>query len=383
MVENEPERTGANAPVRNLFSLFGRSGVFLLSSLTVWVLWAALSMALTGQRLTLSSPHFVTPAILGIGIATGLFLALQWTAGRLLEVTSVLTVIAILATPIYANASAAVGVLLVALSAIALIDLGRPSFSQHDQQPANRKATRSQYSSRQRIFAAGIGGIGFLLAFGSQAASALLAVLLTAVGITLLAWTGPPRWFLIGAGIFVAEMAVVAVIMLGVRESWPSWLSAGDSLSSARHTLWADAISLWRQNPVMGAGPGTFTQSSELATSDPQLAAAHSSVLQVAGELGTIGLILFATIFVAGLSFVTRTSGSCFALRQGHMRGAIAATAWTCLAVHSTIDHLEDFPVVALTAGILLGWAGSQRTLSAPFSGKKLLPRGRSAVSGL
>lgn len=365
---------GTDTPVRNLFSFLGRSGAFLLCSLTVWVLWVTLSAALTSQHLSLSSPHLVTPAILGIGIATGLFLATQWAAGRILGVTSVLVVIALLAMPIYANASAAVGVLLVALSALAFIDVGRRSFEQNDRQSASRERARSQSSSRQRIFAVGSGVIGLLLAFGSQAAAALLAILLTAVAITLVARSGPPRWFLIGAGIFVAEMALVAVIMLGVRESWPSWLSAGDSLSVARHTLWADAITLWRQNPIVGAGPGTFTQSSELASSEPQLAATHSSVLQVAAELGTIGLILFATIFIAGLSFATRKSGIRFASRRERMRGAIAATAWTCLAVHSTIDHLEDFPVVALTAGILIGWAGNQRTLRASSSEKNVLP---------
>lgn len=164
-------------------------------------------------------------------------------------------------------------------------------------------------------------------------------------------------------------MAAIAVLSLGLRDSWPSWLSAGDSLSSTRHTLWSDALKLWSLNPVIGAGPGTFTESSELASSTPQLAAAHSSVLQVGAELGVIGVMLLAAIFIAGLLFATRGPGP---------HGLIAGAPWTFLAVHSSIDHLEDFPVVALTAGIVLGWAG---TASHVQDDDELAPRSRVRVA--
>src|SRR5699024_12598019 len=99
----------------------------------------------------------------------------------------------------------------------------------------------------------------------------------------------------------VAAMAGFAVIILGARDTWPSWLSAGGSLSSARHTLWSDALRLWATEPLFGSGPGSFTPSSELASSTPSLAAVHSLILHVGAELGDVGGVLLATFCLGGL----------------------------------------------------------------------------------
>ncbi|WP_245993807.1 O-antigen ligase family protein [Flaviflexus salsibiostraticola] len=195
----------------------------------------------------------------------------------------------------------------------------------------------------------GVGVIGILLAFGSQASLLLLAALLVTISVVYRVRTGPSRAITLATGLVLVAFAAVTVAILGSRESWPAWLSQSDSLSSARHTLWNDALSLWKQNPLVGSGHGTFTPSSELASTTPGLEATHSLVLQVLAELGIIGLVLLAAVFAGGLLLATQT---------GRDRGAISGAAWTFLAIHSTIDHLEDFPVVALTAGILIGWSG-------------------------
>ncbi|MCT1908733.1 hypothetical protein [Brachybacterium paraconglomeratum] len=85
-----------------------------------------------------------------------------------------------------------------------------------------------------------------------------------------------------------------------------------------------------------------------VAQSDSLLYAAHSSILQVASELGVIGLMLFLAVMVAG---------TFLAAQEGHGSAVIGVAAWSALAVHSMIDHLYEFPSVVVLAGIVIGWA--------------------------
>jgi len=72
-------------------------------------------------------------------------------------------------------------------------------------------------------------------------------------------------------------------------------------------------------------------------------------LLQVGSELGVIGIILLGALLAGGLLFAARGSRPV---------ALIAMAAWTALAVHSAIDHLEDFPIVAVMGGVVLGWSG-------------------------
>lgn len=101
--------------------------------------------------------------------------------------------------------------------------------------------------------------------------------------------------------------------------------------------------------PLLGPGPGAFTPSSELASEVPSLASVHFVFLQVGSEPGAIGVILLGALLVGGLLFAARGSRPVT---------LIAMAAWTALAVHSAIDHLEDFPIVAVIGGVILGWSG-------------------------
>ena len=221
-----------------------------------------------------------------------------------------------------------------------------------------RQQTPSTYHSSsddvrllgQAIVLAVTVGIGIWLVLDSQAAIVLSGFVAVVMVIGLWLPVGPPRWISVVLGALVAAIAGLAVMWLGSRESWPSWMAGSESLSSARHMLWSDALSLWATQPLLGAGPGAFTPSSELASGTPSLAAVHSLVLQVGAELGVIGVVLLALVLVGGL---------CFAARGSRPVALIAVAALSALAIHASIDHLEDFPVVAFMAGVVLGWAGS------------------------
>lgn len=341
-------------------------GIAFYLCVGVWLVWLTSVPLLSGKPPSVTSPYVVVPVVLIGGILLGQVLAHRWTDGRTLELAFVALALAILATPIYANASSAVGVQLVALAGLAIIGRRRICPVATEEKEQDTAVPSRQSASSQQILIAGLFLIGTILALGSQAAIALLIPLLLMTSWSIRKRSGPPRWLLVGAGIFVAEMAAVAVVTLGVRDHWPAWLSASDSLSSARHTLWSDALALWRENPIVGAGPGTFTESSEMASSTPDLAAVHSIVFQVAAELGAIGLLILGAIFVLGLLLVTRGPRD---------QSLIAAAAWTSLAVHASIDHLEDFPVVWVTVGLVLGFSMglSKAQRRGAMSGKAML----------
>ncbi len=97
-------------------------------------------------------------------------------------------------------------------------------------------------------------------------------------------------------------------------------LAASDGLSEARRKLWADALALWAAHPVVGAGPARW------------------------------GVVLFAGLLVVGMVLAARSGGAA---------AVIGVTAWTCLAVHSSVDHLYEFWPVTLVSGLVIGLAGA------------------------
>ncbi len=83
---------------------------------------------------------------------------------------------------------------------------------------------------------------------------------------------------------------------------------------------------------------------------DPDLARAHSSVLQVGSEFGFVGLAIFGLFLLVGLLLAGR----------GDRASALIATAaWVGLGVHSTMDHLYEFVAVTLAGTVVLGWVSA------------------------
>lgn len=338
----------------------GGTGLWFLIFGLAFATWAFISGTITGHLPRWSSPYLIGPLVLGTGAGLGIILRRRWAQNRVLGLYVLVAILVSFSAPVYANASAAVGGLLVVIAALAVVD--RISTTSDLSSAADCISPLRHLDRRHGVGLALVIVVGLFLSSDSQAALVLLIPLVATSAWALFMMPIPPRWMVVSGGIFIAQMSAVAVIELGFRTSWPSWLAAGDSLSSARHILWSDALSLWQQNPIIGAGPGTFTESSELASSIPHLAAVHSSVLQVGAELGSVGLLLLGTLFVSGLFFATRGEKT---------QGLIAGMSWSMLAVHSVIDHLEDFPIVALTAGVVLGWAASSRNRNTHRTSKK------------
>lgn len=307
-----------------------------LGSLLLWVLLGGL----VGDRvLTESLAYAVAPVILGVGVIAGRLCSRGDRRMLALAAAAALVATAVVVRPFYSNAEAATGIQLVSLAGLLLIGLVR--------EPAGARAAQGMAA-----LAAAAGTLGVLLAARSQAASLLVLLVAVAVAIALRGRIATSARVLLGAGLGVVAMAALAVVALGAAPVWPAWMNETQSLSEARHDLWADALALWREHPLLGGGPGSFFETSATARTEPHLYAAHSSLLQIASELGIVGVLLFGAVLVAGA--VLAVSGD-----RAH--GLIGVTAWCALAVHSMIDHLYEFPIVVLLAGVVIGWSGAGR----------------------
>lgn len=313
----------------------GRADGSLLLALVAFALWVVASMAWSGGHLSAVSSYLVAPSLLAVGVMAGRWQAAssrRWVAPA---VAAVLGLAILVAVPFYANAQAALGVQLVALAGLVLVK-GRAD---------GHRVVRPDLLV---VLAVGVGALGVLLAARSQAASVLLLLVVLVAALTMCRRTWPSRHTETGVALLAIGFAAISVVVLGSLTRWPATLNGGGGLSSVRHELWRDALALWRQNPVLGGGPGSFVEHSRIAASRVDLARAHSSILQVGAELGSVGAVLFLAILAAGIAV---------AAQGDRPQAVLAVTAWSALAVHSMIDHLYEFSLVTLAASFVLGWA--------------------------
>ena len=90
-----------------------------------------------------------------------------------------------------------------------------------------------------------------------------------------------------GRGAIAALVAGLPILLLGGRSG-----EEAESSSTERLGCWAEAISMWRENPILGVGSGQFTEHNSLT--------AHNSFLLTLAELGPIGFFLWtASIYFA------------------------------------------------------------------------------------
>lgn len=327
---------------------FAPAELAMLAVAGAWLLWALLASSQTGVARSEAAGYVAFPLVLCAGMGVG-HLCARRARGLLVPASLVVLALAMLfLVDFYANAQAAVGVQLVALAGLVL-----------SSGTEGRSDARAGTASMALAATAGV--LGVLLASRSQAASACVVLVAVVVALSIVRHDGPPRRGGVALGLGGVGAAVVAVLLLGSLTVWPEPLREATSLSSARHGLWSDALGLWREHPLTGGGPGSFYEYSETSRAAAHLYAAHSSILQVGSELGLVGAVLLLAVLAAG------------AVVAGHgtrAQAQIGVAAWCALAVHSTIDHLYEFPVVVLLAGVVIGWSGFRRAVAGSESSR-------------
>lgn len=215
----------------------------LAALLGAWLLWALLATALTGRTIGDGVEYAALPMVLGVGLVLG-WLCARWAGGFVLSAATTALALTVLVTPFYANAQAAVGVQLVALSGLLLSTAlaGRPV--------ASRGGKRKRSTTAAVVLPVLTGVLGVLLAARAEAASILVVAVaaLVALALALAVPVGVSRVVgvaSIGIGLVGVAGALVVVIVLARLPVWPQWLEEDDSLSWARQLLWRDALELW------------------------------------------------------------------------------------------------------------------------------------------
>jgi hypothetical protein len=188
---------------------------------------------------------------------------------------------------------------------------------------------------------------------------------------------GPPRPVLavVGLGVGLALAAMVArlprrpalalapgVLVAGVAGLLlaAGGLGGAQTVAAARVSLASPdrtgalhaALRLVAQHPLTGTGPGNADLRWKGPEDGSQLYVyVHNEYLQVAAELGLVGLVLLAVLLVAiaWLLWRARPTGRAGAT----WAGVVAAVA--AFAVHSGFDFVWHLPAIVLTVTLLVG----------------------------
>jgi hypothetical protein len=309
-------------------------GAAALAVLVAGMAWSLAATLHSDRAMPPTSPYLVAPIALTIGVVGGIMLASwassPWLSGCLLAAAVILAVEVPLSDepgtqPLgYPNANAALAVQLLGLCGLALVSL----------RPGRRWPM---------VAAAGLALVVMQL---NRSAGALFVGVPLAVTIGVVLWRPPRRrWWIVPLGSATMLIGACAVLWLAAADTWPR--VATRAFDPVRRQLWHDAGALWRAHPVAGGGVGSFVEFSPRAA-DPDTVSAHSSVLQIGAETGSVGVALFAAVCLAGLLWATRGRTAL---------AVVGAAAWTALIMQSLIDHVLEFVPVVVAAGLVLGWA--------------------------
>src|SRR5215207_4412864 len=192
-----------------------------------------------------------------------------------------------------------------------------------------------------------------LLAVVGLAAGLALAVGVAAAGpgAGAKSRTGVRREMALVAGVVLLLGGLAAVAVLGGGEAYRRVVESRATLASPDR---ADALRAAAQvvadYPLGGAGPGH----TQLRWEGPDGGAryftyAHNEYVQVAADLGLVGVALLAVLLVALARLLWRAR----ATAAGPWVGAVAAAC--AFAVHSGFDFVWHLPAVVLTVMLLVG----------------------------
>lgn len=208
-------------------------------------------------------------------------------------------------------------------------------------------------------------GVGIALAvtgiLGSQSRGGLLALAGGTIAFTLLgpSWQPRQRWL---AALAIAGLGMLLALLLpaGVAERFAR---VGSELHSegSRPDLWRGAVLLWRDNPWLGTGLGTYGDVSP-ATQSPAVPGrvehAHSDPLELLVETGLVGMAA-ALLALAGLALPWLRRCLQLQDRQRRMLAAGCLAALLATAGHCLVEFPLQIPANAAWVAAIAGLTAS------------------------
>jgi len=148
-----------------------------------------------------------------------------------------------------------------------------------------------------------------------------------------------------GRGLVAAALAAVPLLLLGGRSG-----ADAESSSDERLGCWSEALSMWRENPVLGVGSGQFTEH--------HFQTAHNSFLLTLAELGPLGFLLWTSVVYFAVKLTIAV--------QVQLRGrpeAAAARTWSMALLASMVGLIVSAVFLSLSyhpiLWLYLGMAGA------------------------
>lgn len=152
---------------------------------------------------------------------------------------------------------------------------------------------------------------------------------------------------------FLGWLMVMALPVVQIALVMSDWRPAllVRPLTEVRLVLWSDALGFAAQRPLLGQGPGSFAELNSLHDVNTLYRHAHSAFLEVAAELGLVGLLLLVLLVSAGFLLLARAPGA---------EALVGILAWSGLWLHAMLDFVADYPQVLLVAGLVVGAAAGR-----------------------
>ncbi|MBI4676849.1 MAG: O-antigen ligase family protein [Elusimicrobia bacterium] len=151
--------------------------------------------------------------------------------------------------------------------------------------------------------------------------------------------------------LFVGVLAAVTIAALIPQAGWERPLKLDMAYAFRRPQIWAAAVKMATEHPLLGAGLGNFEQGFVRHAFPARLATnygffsdrAHSEPLHLLAETGWVGLALF----LAGLAVFLRGAASPAASSPRPLRDA-GLGAFTAMSAHLLVDNMLHLPALAL-----------------------------------
>jgi len=202
----------------------------------------------------------------------------------------------------------------------------------------------------------------------SAAGVTLAAVVVVATLLSI--WVVPVRAVVVGTAA-IAALLFLATVALGAASYGQNDgvvdRTVDQTLTSRRAGLWFDAVSMAKDAPLRGAGPGRFADESPIARRDADARWAHSLLLQQAAETGLPGALLLLALVALAFGQLYHSVGPA-APRM------LVAVGLGAFLVHGAIDYIAHFPAVPLTTVALVGAVSARAQGPANSRRHRLLP---------